>query len=72
LTSSNGLIGSEVARSIGSGILFDSESVSSGNPADPDSTATAATAHVLTLEIATYLVSTICLLILILILVQVR
>ena len=76
LTSTSGLVGSEVARSIGSGILFDSDTFVSGNPGDEDdaassTTTTASTTHVLTLEIATYLVSTICLLILVLILVQV-
>ena len=69
LTASSGLVGSEVARSIGSGILFDSDSVT-GSGSSVTETAPA-TAHVLTLEIATYLVSTVCLLILILILVQV-
>jgi hypothetical protein len=68
LTASSGLVGSEVARSIGSGILFDSDIVNGSSVTET----APATGHVLTLEIATYLVSTVCLLILILILVQVR
>ena len=72
LSSTSGLVGSEVARSIGSGIMFDADGSAFGNPGGTESTtATVNTTHVLTLEIATYLVSTICLVILILILIQV-
>ena len=38
-TSTSGLVGSEVARSIGSGILFDSDTFVSGNPGDEDDAA---------------------------------
>ncbi len=72
LASSRTLVGSEVVRSIGSGILFDSDSAMSYDPDITNSKTGLASGNVLSLEIATYLVSTVCVLILILIVVQVR
>jgi len=72
LVSSKTLIGSEVMRSMGSGILFDN-SYSFGSDLEVNnSTPGTATRNVLSLEIATYLVSSVCVLILILIVVQVK
>jgi len=72
LASSGTLIGSEVMRSIGSGILFDSDSALSSDPDMTNSNPGTASGNILSLEIATYLVSTVCILILILIVVQVK
>jgi hypothetical protein len=71
LASAGSLVGSEVMRSIGSGILFDSDNTFDSNPDETNSKTGTASGNVLSLEIATYLVSTVCILILILIVIQV-